>query len=117
VPGGMAHLARRRPGTAESARHSDSSGGEPWIAGWWLRTGRVSGRDSVGSGARSGGLSGRWRAVPIVLSRRASGTARGSQAAMARCQVGPPRHAASDRWDPLISVFRIKNPPDENSSK
>jgi hypothetical protein len=31
--------------------------------------------------------------------------ARGSHAATARCQAGSARTMASDRWDPLISVF------------
>jgi hypothetical protein len=47
-------------------------------------------------------------AVGTALHYRDAGTARGSHVAMARCQVGPARTAASDRWDPLVSVFRIK---------
>jgi hypothetical protein len=41
APGGTAHQARCRPAMAASARRSDSSGGEPWIAGRRLRTGRA----------------------------------------------------------------------------
>jgi hypothetical protein len=33
------------------------------------------------------------------------GAARGCHAATARCQEGPTQTAASDRWDPLVSVF------------
>jgi hypothetical protein len=82
-----------------------------------VETARAGRGDGADSGARSGGLSGRRRAVPTAPLRRASGAARGSHAAMARCQAGLTRRTASDRWDPLISIFRIKNPPDENSSK
>jgi hypothetical protein len=61
-------------------------------------------------GARRGGSDSSGGAVgtgPIetALHCRDAGAARGSHAAMACCQAGPARTAASDRWDPLVSVF------------
>jgi hypothetical protein len=86
-----------------------------------LQTRRQRGRDERGEasqgGSDSGGgavataLSGRRRAVLTALLTRWSGAARGSHTATARCQAGLARHAASHRWDPLVSVFRIKNHP------
>jgi hypothetical protein len=79
------------------------------------------GSDSDDGAVRTGPigttLSGRRRAIPTAHLTRWSGAARGSHAAMARCQAGPARTAASDRWDPLVSVFQIKITPDENCSK
>jgi hypothetical protein len=74
-------------------------------------TARVRRGDGADSEAWSGGLSGRRRAVPTASLRHASGAARGSHAETVRCQARPARHAASDRWDPLVSVFQIKNHP------
>jgi hypothetical protein len=56
-------------------------------------------------GRNDAALSGRRRMVPIAHLMRGHGTAHGSHAATARCQAGPARTAASDRWDPLVSVF------------
>jgi hypothetical protein len=78
-----------------------------------------SGNDAVGTGrgevrrfeqqrrrGRNGAaLSGRRRAVPTAHLMRGHGVARGSHAATACCQAGPAWTAASNRWDPLISVF------------
>jgi hypothetical protein len=36
---------------------------------------------------------------------RGCGAARGSHAEMVHCQAGLARTAASDRWDPLVSIF------------
>jgi hypothetical protein len=90
-----------------------------------LRTGRRRGRDERGAvrrrrqrggdfltaGRNGAALLGRRRAVPTALLTCWSSAARGSHTATARCQAGPARRAASDRWDPLVSVFRIKNSP------
>jgi hypothetical protein len=81
-----------------------------------LQPGRRCGRDGrggsdSGSGAVGTALSGRWRAVPTALLTCWSGAARGSHVKTTWCQVGPALCAASDRWDPLVSVFRIKNSP------
>jgi hypothetical protein len=118
APGGTSHLARRRPAMAASMRGSDSGGaaldrGGGFGPGRRLWTRRACGRDSTrmrrgdgaDSGARSGGLSGRRRAVLTASLRHASGAVRGSHPATARCQAGLARRAASDRWDPQVSVF------------
>jgi hypothetical protein len=57
------------------------------------------------------------RAVPTAHLMHGRGMVRGSHAAMARCQEGPAQIAASDRWNPFVSVFRIKITPDKNRSK
>jgi hypothetical protein len=81
------------------------------------REGRDGERAARGSRARGGqaagargetALSGRRRAVPAALLTCGSCTARGIHAATARCHAAPARRATSDRWDPLVSVFRIK---------
>jgi hypothetical protein len=48
--------------------------------------------DGANSGAQSGGLPGRRRAVPTTP-----------------LQAGPARKAVADWWAPLVSIFRIKN--------
>jgi hypothetical protein len=73
--------------------------------GWDGRGEAARGGSDSGGGAVGTTLSGRRRAVSTALLTRWSGAARGSHAATARCQAGPARRAASDRWDPLISVF------------
>jgi hypothetical protein len=50
-------------------------------------------------------LSGRRRVVPTAHLMHGHGTACGSHVATARCRAGPAWTAASDRWDPLVSVF------------
>jgi hypothetical protein len=105
---------RRRPDSDELRTHTVV----------WLRTAvaarseraRRGGSDS-GGGADGTTLSRRWRTVPTALFMHWSGMARGSHAATARCQAGLARRTASNRWDPLVCVFRIKIIPDENRSK
>jgi hypothetical protein len=78
-------------------------------------TGR--GVSDSGGGAVGTTLSGRRRTVPTAHLTRWSGAARGSHVATVHCRAGLTRTAASDRWDPLVSVFRIKITPDDNRSK
>jgi hypothetical protein len=93
---------QRRASDTDDGVVSDSSGGA-------VETGRgVAVRTASRNDAA---LSGHRRAVPTVHLMRGCGAARGSHAAMARCQAGLARTAASDRWDPLVSVLRIKNTP------
>jgi hypothetical protein len=70
---------------------------------------RQSGRDGEAKRRRLGrngdALSGRQRAVPTPHLMRGCGPVHGSHVAMAHCQAGLARTAASDRWDPLVSVF------------
>jgi hypothetical protein len=91
--------------------------GQQWRRGRNRRGKVARGGSDSGGGAVRTTLSGRRRAVPTALLTRWSSAARGSHAAMARCQAGPARRAASDRWDPPVSNFRIKITPDENRSK
>jgi hypothetical protein len=78
--------------------------------GWDERC-RDGGGEAVRGGSDSGGgavgttLSGRRRAVLTALLTRWSSAAGGSHAATARCQASPVRRAASDMWDPLVSIF------------
>jgi hypothetical protein len=64
---------------------------------------RTAGRNATSQNGAA--LSGRRRAVPTAHLMRGRGAARGSHATTARCQAGLARTAASDRWDPLVSVF------------
>jgi hypothetical protein len=112
-------VARRRPATAASARRSDSSGGEPRTTGRRLRTGRARGRDGVrearrgdgvDSGAQSGGLSGRRRAVPTAPLRRKSGAVRHGCVAATRRRCADRRAQRGKRWltgGPHSSVFSV----------
>jgi hypothetical protein len=60
-------------------------------------------------GASEAGCRDARRAVPTVALSHGVGAARGSHTATARCRAGPARCAASDKWVPLVSYFRIKN--------
>jgi hypothetical protein len=104
---------------ARGRRRSGWRGFGPRRSGHALLGRRREGRDGrrVLRGGRAAGargetaLSGRRRAVLTALLTHGSCAAHGSHVATARCRAGPARRVASDRWGPLVSVFRIKNHP------
>jgi hypothetical protein len=127
---GTAPAHRRQRGTA--ARHdgdgraaSEAVGvARRWSGRWRDRRGGRgdSGGPGDGGAREAGGASEAscrdvQRAIPTAALSCGVGVARGSHAATARCRAGPARRTASDRWGPLVSDFRIKNHPNENSTK
>jgi hypothetical protein len=115
-------LGRRSPwtnlATAETAGQGCASDTDGSVAsdsgGGAVGTGRGEAVQTAGqnaAGRNGAALSGRRRTVLTAHLMRGHRAAHGSHAATARCQAGPARTAASDRWDPLVSVFRIENTP------
>jgi hypothetical protein len=97
--------AVRRPGWhggGPGDAASDRGGRDARYRGGGARGKTAGGRcEAVGRRARGA----RRRAVPTALLMRGSCAARGNHAATARCRAGQAWHAASDRWDPLVSDF------------
>jgi hypothetical protein len=127
------HSAGAVPAVAR--RWHTGDGGERWLSGAETAARRDGDRRAVSGTRRSGrhgfgpplgqdgGVTG--EAVgeagdaseagcrgPTAALSHGVGAARGSHAATARCRTGPARRAASDRWGPLVSDFRIKNYPE-----